>query len=347
MASLQARNQNSVISNQDDHLILHRHREATNMGMEKSIMNLIKDPSPAQSLHDRSTSPTRGEVKSSRFAKDIENTLETILPPPTTRLHQAMRYSVLGGGKRLRPFFVWGASQLYDVPPKEALKVGAALELIHVYSLVHDDLPCMDNADLRRGKRSCHKAFGEATATLVGDALIPLAFQTLSSLDVAPEIRLELIEGLGRTIGPQGLVAGQMRDLDQEDWPQTFEGLLELQYLKTGILFGFALEAGAILGKASALERQSLQSFGTLFGQAFQMMDDWLDGHGHVEFIGKPCGMDAEKFTFLTLFGPEGLYEKIELTIGEAVQELAFFGEKAAPLKEAALSVLRQGMNKG
>lgn len=274
------------------------------------------------------------------FAQNIENVLDNILPPPSTRLHQAMRYSVLGSGKRLRPFFVSAAAQLYDVAPHTALKVGAALELIHVYSLVHDDLPCMDNADLRRGKPSCHKAYGEASATLVGDALIPLAFQTLASLDIPSENRLQLIEGLSHTIGSEGLVAGQMRDLNEEEWPRTFEGLLELQYLKTSILFGFSAEAGAILGNASMAERQALKSFGILFGQAFQMRDDWLDGHGHEDITGKPCGQDADKFTFLTLLGPEVLQETIDLTIAEAVRELERFGEKAAPLKEAALGVL-------
>lgn len=277
------------------------------------------------------------------FCKDIEVVLETILPPPTTRLHEAMRYSVLGNGKRLRPFFVWASSQLYDVAPENALKVGAALELIQSYSLVHDDLPCMDNADFRRGKPSCHKAFGESTATLVGDALIPLAFQTLSSLKADPKVRLALIEGLGQAIGSAGLVAGQMRDLDQEEWPRTFEGLLELQYLKTGILFGFAAEAGAILGKASLSEQQVLKSYGVLFGQAFQMRDDWLDSHGQEYTLGKPCGQDADKFTFLSLLGPDVLREKIELTIGEALRELALFGGRAASLKEAALYVLAQG----
>ena len=277
------------------------------------------------------------------FSKEIETVLEALLPPPTTRLHQAMRYSVLGGGKRLRSFFAWAGSQLYDVPPAQALKTAAVLEIIHSYSLVHDDLPCMDNADFRRGKPSCHTAFGDATATLVGDALIPLAFQTLSSLGVTSEIRLELIEGLAHTIGSLGLVAGQMRDLGQEDWPRTFEGLLELQYLKTGILFGFAAEAGAILGNASTLERQGLKSYGILFGQSFQMMDDWLDGHGQEDIIGKPCGMDADKFTFLSLLGPDLLHEKIEWTIAEAIRELAPFGERAAYLREAALSVLEQG----
>lgn len=274
------------------------------------------------------------------FSTAIESALGAILPPPTTRLNQALRYSVLNGGKRLRPFFVCATSQLYDVAPDQALKVGAALELIHVYSLVHDDLPCMDNADLRRGKPSCHKAFGEATATLVGDALIPLAFQTLASLEVSPEIRLELIEGLSRTIGSEGLVAGQMRDLNQEEWPRTFGGLLELQYLKTGILFGFATEAGAILGNASMAERQALKSFGILFGQAFQMKDDWLDGYSQEDIIGKPCNQDAEKFTFLTLLGPNVLRDKIDLTFEEAVRELERFGEKAAPLRKAALGML-------
>ena len=281
------------------------------------------------------------------FCKDIETVLEAILPPPTTRLHQAMGYSVLGGGKRLRSFFVWAGSQLYDVPPEQALKAAAAVELIHAYSLVHDDLPCMDNADLRRGKPSCHKAFGEATATLVGDALIPLAFQTLSSLEVSPEIRLELLEGLARTIGSEGLVAGQMRDLNQEDWPRTYEGLLELQYLKTGILFGFAAEVGAILGNAPIAERQALRSYGILFGQGFQMMDDWLDSHGQEDVIGKPCGQDTDKFTFLSLLGPDHLHEKIEHAIGEALRELAPFGEKAVSLREAALSVLGQGELEG
>lgn len=297
-------------------------------------------PSPATLTSELSNLSFLDHLQS--FGQKIEDVLEDILPPPTTRLHEAMRYSVLGGGKRLRSYFVWASSQLYDVAPEEALKTAAVLELVHSYSLVHDDLPCMDNADFRRGKPSCHKVFGEATATLVGDALIPLAFQTLSSLKVAPEVRLELIDGLGQAIGSMGLVAGQMKDLGQEEWPRSFEGLLELQYLKTGILFGFAAEAGAILGKASAFERQALKSYGILFGQAFQMRDDWLDGHGHESTLGKPCGQDAEKFTFLNFLGPDRLHEKIECTISEALRELAPFGDKAAPLKEATLWGLDQ-----
>lgn len=274
------------------------------------------------------------------FSGEIESVLEGLLPSSTTRLHQAMRYSVLGGGKRLRSFLLWTSSQLFDVAPSQALKAAAVLELIQSYSLVHDDLPCMDNADFRRGKPSSHKVFGEATATLVGDALIPLAFQILSSLDMIPEIRLELIEGLGRTIGSKGLVAGQMMDLGQEEWPRTYEGLLELERLKTGVFFEFALEAGAILGRASLSERQALKSYGRLFGQAFQMSDDWLDGCGHEAITGKPCGQDEHKFTFLHLLGPDLLYEKIEVTVSEAIKNLESFHTKATSLKEAALYLI-------
>lgn len=277
------------------------------------------------------------------FSIDIEKTLEDILPPPTTKLHEAMRYSVLGGGKRLRSFFVWASSGLFNVLPMQALQTAAAFELIQSYSLVHDDLPCMDNADVRRGKPSCHKVYGEASATLVGDALIPLAFQVLASLDVAPEIRLELIQGLSRTIGSEGLVAGQMMDLGQEEWPRTYEGLLELERLKTGVLFEFALEAGAILGRASLEERQALKTYGRLFGQAFQMMDDWLDGCGQEETLGKPCGQDVDKFTCLHFLGSERLYETIEATVAEAIQSLGPIGERAASLKEAAFYMLSQG----
>jgi len=268
-------------------------------------------------------------------AQDVEDVLDRILPPPTTRLHEAMRYSVLGGGKRIRSYFTWAASQLFDVSPQVTLQTAAVIELIHAYSLVHDDLPCMDNADLRRGKPSCHKAFGEATAILVGDALIPLAFQTLSSLDVTSEVRLELIEELGKVTGSQGLVAGQMMDLGQEGPRSTLKELLEQQRLKTGVLFGFAAEAGGILGDAPFHERQALRSFGLLFGKAFQMKDDWLDGCGDAEAIGKPCRQDDEKFTFLNLLGPDLLCEKAEQTLQKALDALSPFESRANFLKEA------------
>jgi farnesyl diphosphate synthase len=273
-------------------------------------------------------------------ALEVEHILETLLPSPTTRLHEAMRYSVLGGGKRLRSFLVWESSQLFGVPPVQALKVAAAVELIQAYSLVHDDLPCMDNGDMRRGKPSCHKAFGEATATLVGDALIPLAFQVLSRLEASAEVRLELIDKLSETIGSQGLVAGQMMDLGQEHPRRTLEDLLEQEYLKTGVFFGFSAEAGAILGNASVDERKALRSYGLLLGEGFQMMDDFLDGHGTLEILGKPCGQDGTKLTFLSLLGSDELYKRVESILHQAMETLSPFGEKASLLKDIVHFVL-------
>jgi farnesyl diphosphate synthase len=266
----------------------------------------------------------------------LEDVLKALLPPPNTRLHEAMAYSVLGGGKRLRTFLTHAAAGLFSAPSKTVLDVAAAIEFVHAYSLVHDDLPAMDNADMRRNKPSCHRAYGEATAILVGDALIPLAFQTLSSLETSKDVRLELIHELSRVIGSQGLVAGQMMDLNQEGPIVTEEDLLTLQRLKTGVLFGFTTEAGAILGNASTSEREALKNFGLLFGRMFQMVDDWLDGCGDEKVTGKPSHQDKDKLTFLTLLGPQGLRKKVEATLKEAIEILAPFGDAAAPLKEAA-----------
>jgi len=273
-------------------------------------------------------------------AHKVEDVLTELLPPPTTRLHEAMRYSVLGRGKRLRSFLVWESCHLFDVSLKETLHTAAAVEFIQAYSLVHDDLPSMDNAEFRRGKPSCHKAFGDATAILVGDALIPLAFQTLSSLNTSADIRLALIEGLSQAIGSEGLVAGQMRDLAQEKPCHTEEDLRELQRLKTGLLFAFASESGAILGRASPQERKALRDYGFLFGQAFQMIDDLLDGCGNQEAMGKPICQDISKLTFFSLLGPDLLYKKAEAIAQEATDALYPFQDRAAFLKAAACYIL-------
>lgn len=275
-------------------------------------------------------------------ANEVNATLDYILPASTTRLHEAMRYSVLGGGKRIRSYLLYEASTLFKVPPKLALHVAAAIELIQAYSLVHDDLPSMDNADLRRGKPSCHVVFGEATATLVGDALIPLAFKTLCDLDVSAEIRLSLIEGLSQTIGSHGLVAGQMMDLGEESPTRNYNDILELERLKTGVFFGYAAEAGAILGQATHVERGALRSYGLFLGEAFQMMDDLLDGVGSSETLGKPSGQDASKLTFLSLLGPEILRKKAEEASHKAIQALKVFGERASTLKGFALHALQR-----
>ncbi len=269
-------------------------------------------------------------------AQDVEKTLDNILPPPNSRLHEAMRYSVLGGGKRLRSFVLYEAASLFDVSRMHSLTVAAAIEIIQAYSLVHDDLPCMDDADLRRGKPSCHVAFGEATATLVGDALIPLGFQTLCSLTCSADIKLDLIESLAQTIGSQGLAAGQMMDLRQEAPVQNYNDILELERLKTGVFFGFAAEAGAILGGSTTAERNSLKSYGLLLGEAFQMRDDFLDGVGTSDTLGKPSGQDTAKLTFYSLLGPELLSQKAEEASHKAIKMLGCFGEKAAGLRNLA-----------
>lgn len=278
--------------------------------------------------------------KLQKLAHLVEDSLRQRLPSSDSRLHEAMRYSVLGGGKRLRSLLVWESSHLFNVPSNLALNVAVALELIQAYSLVHDDLPCMDNADFRRGKPSVHKAYGEATATLVGDALIPLAFQELSSLKTSPDISLSLIQNLSIAIGSQGLVAGQMIDLGEEKPVKTYDDLLHQDHLKTGVLFAFAAESGALLGNASFKEKQALHTYGLLFGRAFQMIDDWLDGCGHEKTMGKPHHQDFDKVTFLSLLGPKTLQEKVELTLQDAIQVLDIFHEKGLPLKETALSLL-------
>ena len=276
------------------------------------------------------------------FAQKLEVALDTLLPPSETRLHEAMRYSVLDGGKRLRAHLTWTSAQLFSVCEDDILKVGAAIELIHAYSLVHDDLPCMDNSNMRRGKPSCHKAFDEATAVLVGDALIPLAFQTLGALQTSSDIKLDLIECLGEVSGSQGIVAGQMMDLRKEKFSLTLENLQKLQHLKTATLFGFSTEAGAILGKALPEERNALKSYGLLFGKAFQMIDDLLDVWGDEGTLGKPSQQDEEKVTYLNFLTPLELYEKIELLLQEAFGYLSIFNEKANPLKETALFAFNQ-----
>ncbi len=281
-------------------------------------------------------------TKLQEFVEKLEHTLSSILPQTQTRLGEAMRYSVLGGGKRIRPSLTYAAGLIFSVSEKDALLVGAAIELVHAYSLVHDDLPCMDDADFRRGKPSCHKAFGEAVAVLVGDALIPLAFQTILSIDASPDVKLKLIERLGQVSGAEGLVEGQMMDLGLEKFPLNEENIIKIQKLKTSTLFEFSVEAGAILGKASSEEHKALKYFGMKFGMVFQMIDDLLDFWGKEDTLGKPTLQDDKKFTYLNYISPEQLYEKILQTHQEACKNLLLFETKATILKEIATLPLIQ-----
>jgi farnesyl diphosphate synthase len=259
------------------------------------------------------------------------------------RLLDAMRYASLGAGKRFRPFLVVESASLFGVPREQALLAGVALECVHCYSLVHDDLPAMDNDDLRRGQPTAHKAFDEATAILAGDGLLTFAFDILARPETHPSaaVRVDLVLALARAAGLGGMVGGQMLDLAAEGRfdrgvPQQLgEGeVATLQAMKTGALLKFACRAGAILGQASAAQREALDRYGTAVGKAFQIADDLLDVEGDPALVGKQTGKDAEagKATIVGLLGPEGARARLRTLVVEAEAALAPFGASAAVL---------------
>ena len=256
------------------------------------------------------------------------------------RVRDAMRYAALGGGKRLRPFLVVETAGLFDVSEKHALRVGAALECIHVYSLVHDDLPAMDDDDLRRGKPTAHKAFDEATAILAGDALQTLAFEILSdpASDPDPAVRAELVLGLARAAGVDGMAGGQMRDLQAETSPLDLDQTLAMQAMKTGALFRFACEAGAILGRADDRAREALDAYARAIGTAFQIADDLLDRTADALTLGKAAGKDAErgKATLVDLLGEEQARARLDDLVRSAERSIAMFSNRAATLAALA-----------
>jgi farnesyl diphosphate synthase len=259
------------------------------------------------------------------------------------RLLDAMRYASLGAGKRFRPFLVVESASLFGVPREQALMAGVALECVHCYSLVHDDLPAMDNDDLRRGQPTAHKAFDEATAILAGDGLLTFAFDILARPEThqSPAVRVELVLALARAAGLGGMVGGQMLDLAAEGRfdrgvPQQLgeAEVATLQAMKTGALLKFACRAGAILGQASAAQRDALDRYGTAVGKAFQIADDLLDVEGDPALVGKQTGKDAEagKATIVGLLGPEGARARLRTLVAEAETALAPFGAAAAVL---------------
>jgi len=257
------------------------------------------------------------------------------------RLLDAMRHSALGGGKRLRPFLVVESAALFGVQRKGALHAGCALELVHCYSLVHDDLPAMDNDDLRRGRPTVHKAFDEATAILVGDALLTLAFDAMARTEVHPDaaVRGALVVELARAAGIGGMAGGQMLDLAAEG---RFEkrtlsnsDITTLQAMKTGALIRFACRAGAILGKANTAALARLDAYGVAIGQAFQIADDLLDLESDTGTLGKAAGKDAAagKATLVAALGADGARKRLAALIVEAETALAPFGAKADTLR--------------
>ncbi len=264
------------------------------------------------------------------------------------RLIAAMRLAALGGGKRLRPFLVMESAALFGVVGDAALEAAVALECVHCYSLVHDDLPAMDNDDLRRGKPTVHKAFDEWTAILAGDALLTLAFEVLASPDVHPDagVRSELMASLARASGTLGMAGGQYLDLEADklrlppapDVPH----VVRLQAMKTGALIRFACEAGAVLGRAGAAERRALSQFGERLGAAFQIADDLLDVEGEATVVGKAVGKDAGKATLVSVLGAAAAKQRLALLENEAIDSLELFGAGADALRETVRFVVRR-----
>jgi farnesyl diphosphate synthase len=260
------------------------------------------------------------------------------------RLLDAMRYSSLGGGKRLRPYLVVETAALFDVPRERALMAGAALECVHCYSLVHDDLPAMDNDALRRGQPTAHKAFDEATAILAGDGLLTYAFDILARPETHPNagVRIALVSALARAAGLGGMAGGQMLDLAAEGrFGSIVLGEAEvstLQAMKTGALLRFACLAGAILGEASAAQHAALDRYGSALGRAFQIADDLLDVEGDAAMVGKSTGKDAAagKATLVGVLGTERAKARLAGLVADAEDALAAFGDDAALLKAAA-----------
>jgi farnesyl diphosphate synthase len=285
-----------------------------------------------------------------KTAEDTENLLSRLLSDQVLtdeiarpkRLLDAMRYSSLGGGKRLRPFLVVESAAVFGVSREAALYAGAALECIHCYSLIHDDLPAMDNSDLRRGRPTLHKAYDDATAILAGDALLTIAFDIITRDEIhrEPSVRLALTRALARASGIGGMAGGQMLDLAGEGRFGDREpvDVARVQQMKTGALLRFGCIAGALLGQASNAEYNALDDFGRALGEAFQIADDLLDVESDAATLGKPAGADAElgKTTFVTQLGIEGAKQRVRDLLARGDAALSIFGARADVLRAAA-----------
>ena len=282
-------------------------------------------------------------------AAAVNEALDHLLPLPETpeaRVVEAMRYGALGGGKRVRPFLVTQSAALFGVRRSAALRAAAAVEMVHCYSLIHDDLPAMDDDDLRRGQPTCHKKFDEATAILAGDALLTKAFEVLADPETHgdPKVRADLVLALAKAAGDRGMVGGQMLDLWAEENELDVPQITRLQRMKTGELIAVSAEAGAILGKASHESRLALHAYAHDIGLAFQIADDLLDVEGDAATVGKATGKDAgaHKATFVSLLGVEKARQQAALLSKQAAEHLDIFGEKADLLKQLARFIVER-----
>ena len=283
------------------------------------------------------------EGQMARVATEIDALFDAILTVPpdrSGRLIEAIRYAAIGSGKRLRPLLVCAAGDLFDVPRPYALRAGLAVECVHAHSLIHDDLPCMDDDDLRRGKPTVHVAFDEATAVLAGDALLAMAFEILCDPQTHPSAQVwaELAGELASAAGASGMAGGQMMDLLPADGPLDLESIARLQRLKTGALIGWSVEAGAILGGATPEMQTSLRGYAQKLGLAFQIADDLLDVTGDEAKVGKCLRKDGEqgKENFVTLLGEKRAQRQAEVLIEQAIEHLRCFDERAKLLIDIA-----------
>jgi len=293
-------------------------------------MSLASSPSL---LHDSLT----------QIAADIDQEFDALLKLPgdaRDRLYAAMRHAAIGGGKRLRPLLVTATAALFHVDRAVAVRVGTAVEAIHVYSLVHDDLPCMDDDDMRRGKPTVHRAFDDATAVLAGDSLHALAFEILASPQTHPDpfVRGELVSTLALASGPEGMAGGQMMDIEAENATFDLQTVMRLQALKTGALIAASVEMGAILGHIPSEGRTHLRGYAHDIGLAFQIADDILDVEGDPELAGKALQKDADagKGTFVSLMGLERAKQQAEMLVAQANEHLSCYGTEANLLRAIA-----------
>jgi farnesyl diphosphate synthase len=283
------------------------------------------------------------EAETAQVSADVDSFFSELLAPSgdsRDRLFEAMRHGAIGGGKRLRPLLTTAASRLFAINPERALRVGCAIEAIHVYSLIHDDLPCMDDADLRRGKPAVHKAFGEAEAVLAGDSLHALAFEILAhpATHDDPWVRSDLLLELARAVGPAGMAGGQMMDLVAEGQELDLPAITRLQQLKTGALIEYAVEAACIMTKLPTDSRTPYRGYARNIGLAFQIADDLIDHSGDEAAAGKRTGKDAHagKATFVSLLGEERARQQASFLVAQAIEHLASHGSEADLLRSIA-----------
>ena len=284
-----------------------------------------------------------------RIARDIDASFDALLPlpdDPRRRLIEAMRYAAIGGGKRLRPLLLVATAEMHAVDRAAAVRVATAIEAIHIYSLIHDDLPCMDDDALRHGKPTVHRAFDEATAVLAGDSLHAMAFEILADPATSgdPFVRIELCHALATASGASGMAGGQMMDMVAENEVFDLPTVTRLQALKTGALLAAAVDMGAILGRVPVEGRQHLRGFARNLGLAFQIVDDILDAEGDESVAGKALRKDADagKQTFLSLLGLDRAREQATMLVNQAIGQLAGCGEEADILRAVARYVLER-----